>query len=129
MAFTAGGSPACGQDARAPRFLHNDSVEEPPKTAKIRIGTADHGSSLQKMNTASLQARSVMTWERGHPARIFLHFHPIRIFHPVQVVHGFHCGRLARMRASCPHLPPLPSRPNLSSGLAWIIHASAYGRT
>ena len=38
------------------------------------------------MNTASLQAWSVMTWERGHPARIFLHFHPVRI---LQAIFGF----------------------------------------
>ncbi len=39
---------------------------------------------------------SVKPWERGHPARIFLHLHPIRIFHPAQVLH---CWRLARKRA------------------------------
>ena len=52
--------------------------------------------------TVPFLMRSVMTWERGHLARIFLHLHPVPIFHPAQVVQGFHCGRLARKRARCP---------------------------
>ena len=51
--------------------------------------------------TVPFLVRSVMTWERGHPARIYLHLHPVRIFHPAQGFQGFHCGRLARMRARC----------------------------
>ena len=37
--------------------------------------------------TVPFLVRSVMTWERGHPARIYLHLHPVPIFHPAQVLH------------------------------------------
>ena len=49
--------------------------------------------------TVPFLVRSVMTWERGHPARIYLHLHPVRIFHPAQ---GLQCGRLTRKGTRCP---------------------------
>jgi len=43
--------------------------------------------------TVPFLVRSVMTWERGHPARIYLHLHPAQVLQ---------CVRLTRKRARCP---------------------------
>ena len=52
--------------------------------------------------TVPFLVRSVMTWERGHPARISRHFHPVPIFHPAQVLHYVCVSPASRKRARCP---------------------------
>ena len=62
----------------------------------------DHAGGVEMRQIAAtvpFLVRSVMTWERGHPARIYLHLHPVRIFHPAQFLQ---CVRLTRKRARCP---------------------------